>query len=66
MDFSEIMKQASQLQDKMKSAKENIENIKCEGSSGGGLVNLTVNGNGELKKIDIDTGIKTSVYATKK
>tara|TARA_B100001939_G_scaffold318562_1_gene306079 strand:+ start:17 stop:337 length:321 start_codon:yes stop_codon:yes gene_type:complete len=57
MDFSEIMKQASQLQDKMKSAKENIENIECEGSSGGGLVNVTVNGNGELKKIDIDPSI---------
>jgi DNA-binding YbaB/EbfC family protein len=42
MDFSEIMKQA---------------NIECVGSSGGGLVNITLNGNGELKKIDIDPSI---------
>ena len=55
MDFSEIMKQANKLQDKMKSAKENIENIECVGSSGGGLVNITLNGNGELKKIDIES-----------
>ncbi len=57
MDFSEIMKQASKIQDQMKTAKEDLKNIETEGTSGGGLVKLTINGNSELKKIDIDSSI---------
>ena len=57
MDFSEIMKQASKIQDQMKSAKEELKNIETEGTSGGGLVKVTINGDHELKKIDIDSSI---------
>ncbi len=57
MDFSEIMKQASKIQDQMKSAKEELKNIETEGTSGGGLVKVTINGDRELKKIDIDPSI---------
>ena len=57
MDFSEIMKQASEIQDQMKSAKEELKNIETEGTSGGGLVKVTINGDHELKKIDIDPSI---------
>ena len=57
MDFSEIMKQASKIQDQMKSAKEELKNIETEGTSGGGLVKVTINGDHELKKIDIDPSI---------
>ena len=42
MDFSEIMKQASKIQDQMKSAKEELKNIETEGTSGGGLVKVTI------------------------
>ena len=57
MDFSEIMKQASKIQDQMKSAKVELKNIETEGTSGGGLVKVTINGDHELKKIDIDSSI---------
>ena len=57
MDFSEIMKQASKIQDQMKSAKEELKNIETDGTSGGGLVKVTINGDHELKKIDIDPSI---------
>ena len=57
MDFSEIMKQASKIQDQMKSAKEELKNIETEGTSGGGLVKVTINGDHELKKIDIDSSV---------
>ena len=57
MDFSEIMKQASKIQDQMKSAKEELKNIETEGTSGGGLVKVTINGDHVLKKIDIDSSI---------
>ena len=51
------MKQASKIQDQMKSAKEELKNIETEGTSGGGLVKVTINGDHELKKIDIDPSI---------
>jgi DNA-binding YbaB/EbfC family protein len=57
MDFSEIMKQASKIQDQMKSAKEELKNIETEGTSGGGLVKLIINGDSEIKKIDLDPSI---------
>ena len=57
MDFSEIMKQASKIQDQMKSAKENLVKIECEGKSGGGLVKLTLNGDSNIVNIDIDKSI---------
>ena len=60
MDFSEIMKQASKIQDQMKSAKEELKNIETEGTSGGGLVKVTINGDHELKKIDIDSSIQVA------
>ena len=41
MDFSEIMKQANKIQDQMKSAKENLVKIECEGNAGGGLVTVS-------------------------
>ena len=57
MDFSEIMKQANKIQDQMKSAKENLVKIECEGNAGGGLVKLTLNGESNIVKIDIDNSI---------
>ena len=57
MDFSEIMKQANKIQDQMKSAKENLVKIECEGNAGGGLVKLILNGESNIVKIDIDNSI---------
>jgi hypothetical protein len=57
MDFSEIMKQASKIQEQMKSAKENLVKIECDGKSGGGLVKLTLNGDNNIVNIDIDKSI---------
>ena len=38
----------------MKSAQEALKKIEAEGISGGGTVKVTMNGEGELKKIFID------------
>ena len=57
MDFSEIMKRAGKIQDQMKSAKENLQKIECDGSSGGGLVKMTINGDSNIINIDIDKSI---------
>jgi len=53
-DFSEVLTQAKEIQKKMKDVQETIKNIEVEGISGGNSVKLTLNGEGELKKIDID------------
>ena len=55
--FGDMSKMMSQLQDAQKNveeAKKRLNNILVEGSSGGGLVNVTVTANKEVKKIDIN------------
>jgi nucleoid-associated protein EbfC len=53
-DFSELLTQAKEMQEKMKSAQEALKKIEVEGISGGDAVKVTMNGEGELKKIFID------------
>lgn len=56
-NFSDMMKQAQEMQKKMKELQEGLANLEVEGSSGGGLVKITVNGKGEVKKIKIDQSL---------
>ena len=53
-DFSDVLTQAKEIQKKMKDVQESIKNIEVEGISGGNSVKVILNGDGELKKIDID------------
>ena len=53
-DFSDVLTQAKEIQKKMKDVQESIKNIEAEGISGGNSVKVILNGDGELKKIDID------------
>ena len=50
-DFSNIITQAKKMQDKMKETQEALKKIEVEGVSGGDAVKVTMNGDGELKKI---------------
>jgi len=49
-----LMKQATQMQSKMQAVQAKLESSEVEGSSGAGLVTLTLSGKGELKRIKID------------
>src|ERR1700742_3507891 len=49
-----LMKQASQMQAKMQEMQAKLEALEVEGTAGAGMVNLTLNGKGELKRIKID------------
>jgi DNA-binding YbaB/EbfC family protein len=49
-----LMKQASQMQEKMKEMQAKLESAELEGVSGAGLVRLTLTGKGTLKSIKID------------
>ena len=50
-DFSDLITQAKKMQDKMKETQEALKKIEVEGISGGNLIRVIMNGDGELKKI---------------
>ena len=60
-DFTDLISQAKKMQEKMKETQEALKKIEVEGISGGKAVSVTMNGNGELKKISLeDTLLKES------
>jgi len=56
-DFTNLLSQAKQMQEKMKEAQESLKKIEAEGVSGGDKVKVIMNGDGELKKIFIDDSL---------
>jgi DNA-binding YbaB/EbfC family protein len=59
-DLGKMMKQAQQLQAKMAEAQEEIQRIEATGASGGGLVQVTLSGKGDLKTVRIDPSLATA------
>src|SRR5262245_871001 len=56
-DLSDIMRQAQQMQQRLQEAQERMEQITAEGSSGAGLVKVTLKGKGELVGLSIDPSL---------
>ena len=56
-DFSDLIDQAKKMQDKMKETQDALKKIEVEGISGGSSVKVTMNGDGELKKILLDDSL---------
>jgi DNA-binding YbaB/EbfC family protein len=54
MDFLGMMKQAKVLQEKMQGIQAEIAALEATGSAGAGLVTVTVDGKGGLKRLKID------------
>ena len=54
-DFSKILNKAKELETRMKESQEKIKNIKVEGTSGGNSVKVTLNGEGEMIKLEISS-----------
>ncbi len=52
-DFSDLISQAKKMQEKMKETQDVLKKIEVEGVSGGNLVKVIMNGDGELKKITL-------------
>ena len=50
-DFMDLISQAKKMQEKMKETQEAIKKIEVIGVSGGDSVKITMNGEGEIKKI---------------
>ncbi len=53
-DIMGLMKQAKAMQEKMEAAKAQVADLVAEGSSGGGLVRLTLSGEGHMQTLNID------------
>lgn len=57
MDMRFLMKQAQEMQKKMEAIKEQLSHKELKVSSGGGMVELLINGQQEIKEIHINPGI---------
>ena len=56
-NFTDLISQAKEMQEKMKVAQETLKKIEVEGLSGGDTVKVIMNGDGELKKVFIDPNL---------
>ncbi len=53
-NLNQMMKQAQQLQNQMAEMQKRLEEVEVVGNSGGGMVQATVNGKGDVKRLKID------------
>ena len=54
MNMQQMMKQARKMQEQLAAAQENLKTQTVDASAGGGMVKVTVNGEMELTKLQID------------
>ena len=52
-DFSKILEKAKEIEGKMKESQEKIKQIEVIGESGGGIVKVILNGEGDINKIEL-------------
>jgi len=62
-NFTEMMKQAQALQGRMADMQAELERTEIEGSSGGGMVRVTLNGKGDMVGVKIDPSLLKSEEA---
>lgn len=55
--FGDLMKQAQEVQDKIKGLQEEMANAEVTGQSGGGMVKITMTGRHDVKRVDIDNSL---------
>jgi DNA-binding YbaB/EbfC family protein len=56
-DFGNLMKQAQAMQEKLADAQARLAELSVEGTSGGGMVKLTLKGSGELSGVEMDESL---------
>jgi DNA-binding YbaB/EbfC family protein len=56
-NLGQLMKQAQQMQQKMAEMQAQLEAVEMTGAAGGGMVQITLNGKGDLKRIKIDKNV---------
>jgi len=58
-NLGDLMKQAQAMQDKLQEAQARLALTEVEGTSGGGMVSVTLKGAGELSRLVIDPSLIT-------
>lgn len=53
MNMQSLMQQARKMQEQVEKAKQQLDEAELTGSAGGGLVTVTVDGNGAMKGVTI-------------
>lgn len=56
-NIGQLMKQAQEMQTRMAEIQAQLEIVEMTGAAGGGLVRVTLNGKGDLKKVKIDKSL---------
>ena len=56
-NINNMMKQAQELQKKMSEAQKKVEELEAEGTSGGGLIKITLDGKNLVKSVSIDESL---------
>jgi len=56
-NLGQLMKQAQQMQARMAEMQAQLEALEMTGASGGGMVELTLNGKGDVKRLKIDKAV---------
>ena len=56
-NLGQLMKQAQQMQQKMAEMQAQLETVEMTGVAGGGMVQLTLNGKSEVRRLKIDKGV---------
>ena len=57
MELSDLFKQAKAVQEKAAEMQAQLATIEVEGTSGGGLVRVTMTGKGALKRVSVDPSL---------
>lgn len=60
MNIQHMMKQAQKMQQKMEEVQKQLSAKSYEGTSGGGMVTVTLNGKSEMLKVKIDPSLFAS------
>ncbi len=56
-NLGQMMKQAQEMQAKMAELQARMEHVELTGTAGAGLVSITLNGKGEIRRVTIDPSL---------
>lgn len=56
-ELGKLMQQAQKMQEKMQEAQEEMARMEVQGSAGGGMVTVTLNGRHEARRVEIDDSL---------
>lgn len=56
-NLGNLMKQAQEMQSKMQEMQERLADFEISGGAGAGMVEVTLNGKGEMRKVKIDPSL---------